>query len=104
MAARMEMISGFMAASGNLPVQLIAHTLILQFVPHLEPLHGYWNLDIRAHKELARRLDEAVGARDLERVRAIFKSFAELTRQQVMRAFNAFEAANQPASLEAFAS
>lgn len=104
MAARMEMIGGFMAASGNLPVQLIAHTLFLQFVPQLEPLRGYWNLDIQAHKELAHRLDDAVGTRDLERVRAIFKSFADLNRNQVMRAFNAFEAANQPASLEVSAS
>jgi GntR family transcriptional repressor for pyruvate dehydrogenase complex len=104
MASRMEMISGFMAASGNLPVRLIAHTLLLQIVPQLEPLHGYWNLDLEAHRELAHRLDDAVGTRDLERVRAIFKSFADLNRRQVMRAFNDFEAANQPARLEVSAS
>ncbi|MFV2089424.1 MAG: FadR/GntR family transcriptional regulator [Pseudomonadales bacterium] len=104
MNARMGMISGFMNSSGNLPVRLIAHTLIMQFVPQMEPLQGYWNLDIDTHKELARKLDEAVSSRDLERVRSVFKDFSELNRQQVIRAFNAFEAAHQPANLEVVAS
>jgi DNA-binding FadR family transcriptional regulator len=98
--ARIAMMQGIMAASGNLPVQLIAQSLLQQFVPQMAPLEGFGDLDLEAHRALAKQLDEAMGQRDLPRMGEVFNDFLELHQLQVQQAFRAYKQAQQEATQE----
>jgi len=102
--ARMNMFAGIMIGSGNLPVQLIAKSLVQQFVPQMESLREYLEPDMEAGRDLVRKIDNALATRDLDAVRASFDKLSNHYREQTNRAFDAYEAAQSPASLEASAS
>lgn len=104
MIARMELMRGVMSASGNLPVQLIARSLLQQFVPRMAPLDRFSELDQRAYRKLAKALDGALQLRDFEQISAIFDELSAFNRTQVMCAFNAYELAQQNAPQEVVAS
>ena len=96
-----EMFRGIMEASGNLPVQLIAKSLLEQFAPQMEPLRDHIILDMGTHRALARNMDEALESMDLNRVLASFAAVSKFHRERMQKAFDAFEAARQTAPLEA---
>ncbi len=104
MATRMQLMSGMMRASGNLVVQLIARSLLLQFVPSMTPLQDYGEIDLASHRLLARELDEAMGRRDIDAVRATFIKLAELNQHHVMAAYEAYESARTQGIREVAAS
>ncbi|MCB1686589.1 MAG: GntR family transcriptional regulator [Pseudomonadales bacterium] len=91
MQARVDMMHSIMAASGNLPVQLIAHAL-LQFMPAMTPLDGLAEVDRASHRRLAKALDEAMEHRDLDQIARVFNELSELNRQQARGAFDAYRA------------
>lgn len=99
--ARHELMAAIMAASGNLPVQLIARSLFLRIAPRLGLLHEHVQPDVETHSRLARRLDSALAARDLEGVRDSFNDMSRFQREQMRIAFDAFQSAGQPAVREA---
>ncbi|MEM8768481.1 MAG: GntR family transcriptional regulator [Pseudomonadota bacterium] len=102
--AQLNMFQGIMTASGNLPVQLIARSLLEQFHPNMEPLRGFVTPDISTHSAMARQLDSALADRNLTAIRTTLNEIAQFHRERMQKAFDAFEAAQQPASLEASAS
>lgn len=102
--AQTTMFEGIMTASGNLPVQLIARSLLAQFRPQMAALKDFMDPDSSAHAELARKADSAIGCRDLDALQASFNELSRFHRERMQRTFDAFEAAQQPASLEASAS
>lgn len=102
--AQTSMFEGIMTASGNLPVQLIAHSLLAQFRPQMAALKDFIEPESAAHARLAREVDTAIGNRDLNALQASFNELARFHRERMQRTFDAFEAAQQPASLEASAS
>ncbi len=104
MEARIALMSEMMRASGNLVVQLIARTLLTQFMPRMAELKGYGHVDLEQHRELARSLDEAMGLRDLLAVRAILKRMSEVNRQHMNRTFEEYEQARQQGIREVAAS
>lgn len=89
--ARIELMSAIMEASGNLVCRLIARSLLLQFAPRVAPLEGYVRLNLDAHREYAQRLDAALGARDVEAVRATFEALSNFNRDAARQAFAAIE-------------
>jgi DNA-binding FadR family transcriptional regulator len=102
--AQTRMFEGIMTASGNLPVQLIARSLLAQFHPRMATLRDFVSPDSDTHASLARKIDAALANRDLEAVRNSFYEIGIFHRERMQRTFDAFEAAQQPASLEATAS
>ena len=102
--AQSAMFEAIMVASGNLPVQLIARALLLQFAPRMTALKDFIEPDIETHGVLSRRIDAALAIRDLAAIQAGFTELARFHRERMQRAFDAFEAARQPVSLEATAS
>jgi DNA-binding FadR family transcriptional regulator len=102
--AQTNMFEGIMTASGNLPVQLIAHSLLAQFRPQMTALKDFMDPQSTTHAELARKVDLAIGSRDLDALTASFNDLSHFHRERMQRTFDAFEAAQQPASLEVSAS
>ncbi len=102
--AQTNMFEGIMTASGNLPVQLIARSLLAQFQPQMAALKDFMNPDSSAHAKLARKADTAIGSRDLDALQASFNELSNFHRERMQRTFDAFEAAQLPASLEVSAS
>lgn len=102
--AQTEMFEAMMTASGNLPVQIIARSLLQQFGPRMTALRDYMDRDSETHAVLARQFDAALAARDLDAIRKSHTEIAEFHRERMQKAFDAFEAAHQPASLEVSAS
>ena len=102
--AQTLMFEGIMSASGNLPVQLIARSLLAQFHPRMTVLKDFIEPNSATHARLARRIDEALAARDLDAVRQSFLEMGNFHRERMQKTFDAFEAAQHPASLEATAS
>jgi DNA-binding FadR family transcriptional regulator len=102
--AQANMFEGMMTASGNLPVQLIARSLLAQFQPQMAALKDYMDPQNSAHAELARKVDAAIGSRDLDALKASFNELSTFHRERMQRTFDAFEAAQLPASLEVSAS
>jgi hypothetical protein len=98
------MFEGIMTASGNLPVQLIARSLLAQFRPQMTALKDFMDPQSTTHAELARKVDQAIGSRDLDTLTASFNDLSNFHRERMQRTFDAFEAAQQPASLEVSAS
>jgi hypothetical protein len=84
-------------------VQLIAKSLLEQFAPQMEPLGDYFQSDNGTHREFARQIDEALAMRDLNAIRISYDNMSNYFREQFIVAFDAFEAAQQPASMEASA-
>jgi DNA-binding FadR family transcriptional regulator len=102
--AQSNMFEGIMTASGNLPVQLIARSLLAQFRPQMTALKDFMDPQSGTHGELARKVDQAIGSRDLDTLTASFNDLSNFHRERMQRTFDAFEAAQQPASLEVSAS
>ncbi len=102
--AQARMFEGIMTASGNLPVQLIARSLLAQFRPQMAALKDHMDSRNSTHAALARQVDTAIGNRDLEALQASFNELSTFHRERMQCTFDAFEAAQQPASLEASAS
>lgn len=102
--AQTAMFEGIMTASGNLPVQLIARSLLAQFRPQMTALKDYMDAQSSTHAELARQVDTAIGNGDLDALQASFNELSSFHRERMQRTFDAFEAAQQPASLEVSAS
>ena len=98
--AQTNMFEGIMTASGNLPVQLIARSLLAQFRPQMAALKDFMDPDNTVHAELARNVDTAIGDRDLDALQASFNELSNFHRERMQRTFDAFEAAQQPASME----
>ena len=93
-----------LASSENLAVQLIAKSLLLQFVPSMATLEGYGQIDLKAHRKLSEQLDAALGNRDLAETRRIFTALSELNRDAVKRAFDEYEQARTQSIQEVAAS
>ena len=70
----------------------------------MAPLKDYSIPQNDTHAELARKVDAAIGARDLAALQARFNELSQYHRERMQRTFDAFEAAQQPASLEVSAS
>ena len=102
--AQADMFEGLMTASGNLPVQLIARSLLAQFQPQMAALKDYMDPQSSAHADLAREVDAAIGNRDLNALKASFNELSTFHRERMQRTFDSFEAAQSPASLEVSAS
>ena len=98
------MFRGIMEASGNLPVQLIAKSLLDQFGPQLDYLRAYAVPDMDTHRALARTMDAALAARDLQAVLQSFSDASRFHRERMQKAFDAYEAAQSSSRLEASAS
>jgi DNA-binding FadR family transcriptional regulator len=96
-AARFELISAIMEASGNLVCRLIARSLMLQFAPRMMPLAEHVELNLAAFREHARRLDAALAERDAAAVRATFEALAAFNREAARQAFAAIRARGAPA-------
>jgi GntR family transcriptional regulator, transcriptional repressor for pyruvate dehydrogenase complex len=96
--ARIELMSAIMEASGNLVCRLIARSLLLQFAPRMAPLECYVELNLDAHREYAQRLDAALGARDVEAVRATFEALSNFNRDAARQAFAAIERGASPSA------
>jgi GntR family transcriptional repressor for pyruvate dehydrogenase complex len=95
MEARLEVMGAIMSASDNLVCQLIARSLLLQLTPRTEPLKAFAQFHTEAHTDNARRLDEALANRDADALRHVFTESAALTRESVLRSFEAYEAAHR---------
>lgn len=104
MQARIELMSTMMRASGNLVVQLIARSLLLQFLPAMMDLQRYADLDLNAHKDLARALDEAMGQRDLDAVRSTLAQLSEINHQHTIKTLEDYERARVLGAMEVAAS
>ena len=87
--ARFELLQSIMCASRNLPLRLIARTLIEQIAPNMSGLHEYTTFDGDAYSIFASQLDEALAQRDQAATRATFAAFSDLNRETMMRAFEA---------------
>ncbi len=102
--ARVSLMSGLMRASGKLVVQLIARSLLLQFLPRMNELRGYGTEQTAPVRAMARELDDAMGARDLDAVREILKRMSDANRTQMRRTFEAYEEAQLSGMREVAAS
>lgn len=90
--ARFELMHAIMTASRNLPLRLTARTLMDQFVPKMSHLHPYTTVDFDAYRSFGQQLDAALEARDAIALRASFKAFNDLNRQNIVRAIDAARA------------
>ncbi len=88
-------MGAIMSASDNLACQLIARSLLLQLRPRTEPLKAFAQFHTEAHADNARRLDLALANRDADALRLVFADGAALTRESVLRSFEAYEAAQR---------
>ncbi len=84
--ARLNLMQAIMEASGNLPCQLIARSLLLQLVPRMSAIEPYVVTDYPLYRRTAQRLRDALNLRDVAGVRAAFEAFAELNQDTVRRA------------------
>ena len=104
MQARIELMSNVMRASGNLVVQLIARSLLMQFLPAMMDLQRYADLDLNAHRDLARALDEAMGQRDLDAVRSTLAQLSVINHQHTIKTLEDYERARVLGAMEVAAS
>jgi DNA-binding FadR family transcriptional regulator len=102
MEAQIGLMGAIMAASNNLVCQLIARSVLLQLAPRMTALREFTEIDTKAHATNARQLDKALADRDLDAVHAVFLS--KLHHDSVMRAYAAYEAAQNGAAQEVAAS
>ena len=66
------------AGKQDLPLQLISKSLFEQFAPNMEPLADYVQIDYATYAEYAKKLDNALQARNAIAVRETFEAFATL--------------------------
>ena len=85
--ARHALMTAIMNASGNLVCQLIANSLLAQFLPRMAPLEGHAEVDMDAFREHALRLDAALANRDVAAVRAAFDTLSSYNRELARQAF-----------------
>lgn len=85
--ARLALMKNIMLASNNLPLQLIARTLLEQFAPNISAISFYAVPDRARYALYARQLDIALTNRDLQALRGTFDAFTELNRETMARAF-----------------
>ena len=85
--ARFALMKNIMLASNNLPLQLIARTLLEQFAPNISAISCYALPDRARYAVYARQLDIALTTRDLQALRGTFDAFTELNRETMARAF-----------------
>jgi len=102
--AHMVLMSGMMRASGNLVIQLIARSLLMQLIPQLTELKEYGHMNPADDRSLARALDEAMGARNLDAVRHTLAELAEINRAQMKITFDEYEQARRQGIREVAAS
>ncbi len=95
--ARFELMRAIMLASNNLPLELIARSLMEQFVPNIAQLAPFANTDHGAYATFARQLDQALENKDLPALRASFAGLSDLNRQTMMRAYEAARQVGQEA-------
>ena len=95
--ARFELMRAIMLASNNLPLELIARSLMEQFVPNIAQLAPFANTDYGAYATFARQLDQALENKDLPALRASFAGLSDLNRQTMMRAYEAARQVGQEA-------
>ena len=76
-----------MLASKNLPLQLIARTLVEQFGPNISAVADYATPDRERYAIYARQLDKALTDRDMPALQGTFDAFIELNRETMTRAF-----------------
>jgi DNA-binding FadR family transcriptional regulator len=100
MEVRVQLMSSIMRASGNLVVQLIARSLLMQFMPQMSELRRYADLDRDAHRQLARALDTAMGERDLDAVRSTLAKLSTINRAHTLKTLEEYEQARDPGRLE----
>jgi len=98
--ARFELMRAIMLTSGNLVCQLIARSLLLQFVPRMAPLEGYVEPDLAAQRTFAERLDAALATRNVEGVRSAFELLSTFNREVAKRAFAAIKARSRQSANE----
>ena len=100
--ARINLLRCVMQTSKNLPLQLISKSLFEQFAPNMEPLADYVQIDYATYAEYAKKLDNALQARNAIAVRETFEAFAKLNRDSLIKAYSAAQrhlaplSANQP--------
>jgi DNA-binding FadR family transcriptional regulator len=100
--ARMNLFRALMAASGNLPVQLIAKSLLTQLqTQQMDALSDSFTPDLETHRRLTRQVDEALAGRDASAIRASFTALSQFVREQMHQAIDAVEASQQSTLLEA---
>jgi len=102
--ARFELMRAIMLTSGNLVCQLIARSLLLQFVPRMAPLEGYVEPDLTTQRTFAERLDTALATRNVEGVRSAFELLSTFNREVAKRAFAALKARSRLSTSEVHAS
>jgi DNA-binding FadR family transcriptional regulator len=102
--AQTAMFRGILEASGNLPVQLIAKSLLEQFAPQMGFLRDFAQPDMAAQRELAKQMDAALATGDLNAIRTTFAEASRFHRERTQEAFDAYETARHPNTLEVSAS
>ncbi len=87
--ARFELMESIMQASRNLPLRLVARTLLDQVAPNLTELHPFATVDNERHRIVAKQLDRDLEHRDANGLRDTFAAFLDLNRETMMRASDA---------------
>jgi len=87
--ARINLLQTAMQASKNLPLQLIARSLFEQFAPNMEPLADFVQTDHTTYATYAKKLEDALQARDTDAVRETIEAFAALNRESLIKAYTA---------------
>lgn len=85
--ARFELMRSLMESSNNLPLQIIARTLLSEFLPHIGFLAKYAEQPSEAFVIFARQLDQALANKDADALRASFSGLFDLNRQTMQRAY-----------------
>lgn len=83
--ARFELMRSIMEHSNNLPLQMIARSLMGQFVPQVARLARSTPPPSDAYMTFARQLDQALANKDTEALRASFAGLSKLNRESMMR-------------------
>ena len=86
--ARLELISRFVQASGNLPLQIIGRALFQEMAPNLTKLLPHVKVDPKAYGPIAEQLDHGLESRNTDSVTAAFKQLYEINRDNMMNAFS----------------
>jgi DNA-binding FadR family transcriptional regulator len=87
--ARLELISRFVQASGNLPLQIIGRALFQEMAPNLTKLLPHVKVDPKAYRPIAEQLDHGLKSRNTNVVTEAFKQLYEINRDNMMNAFSA---------------
>jgi DNA-binding FadR family transcriptional regulator len=86
--ARLELISRFVQASGNLPLQIIGRALFQEMAPNLSKLLPHVKVNPQAYGPIAEQLDNGLESRNTDAVTAAFKQLYEINKDNMMNAFS----------------